>query len=96
MWDSGRPVTRITLERLLHLGVSMAGLFCRPSTGMSMEWLFHNWQSFAAWTAAQSVVVQVTIGTILLTLAYAVFVCVLSKLTGRRSALSRPSSDRTG
>ena len=63
---------------------------------MSMEWFFDNWQSFADWAAAQSVVVQITVGTILLTLAYGVFVCVLTKLTGRPPALPRSHSDGTG
>ena len=62
---------------------------------MVMEWLFENWQRFADWAAAQSVVVQIAIGTVLLTLAYAVFVCILAKLTGRPPVLPLPRSDTT-
>ncbi len=60
-----------------------------------MEWLFAIWKGFADWAAAQPVLVRIAIGTVLLSLAYALFVCILAKLTGRPPPVPRPHSDTT-
>lgn len=54
-----------------------------------MQWFLENWRAFADWAAAQAVPVQITIGSLLLLLAYAAFVCILTTLTGRHSVSSR-------
>ena len=63
---------------------------------MFMQWFLENWRAFADWAAAQPVLVQITIGSLLLMLAYAAFVCTLTKLTGRRPVLPRQPSDTIG
>ncbi len=60
-----------------------------------MDWFVKSWHAFADWAAAQPVVVQIAIGTVLLTLAYALFVCILAKITGRPPVLPRSHSDTT-
>lgn len=58
-----------------------------------MQWLIGHWRVFAEWAAAQSVLVQIVVGSALLILAYAIFVCILTKLTGRPPVLPRHSSN---
>ncbi len=61
-----------------------------------MQWFLENWRAFADWAAAQPVPVQITIGSVLLMLAYAAFVCILTKLTGRPPVLPCHPSDTAG
>ena len=77
-------------------GLILAAQICELIPGMVMEWLLENWRGFADWAAGQPVLVQIVIGTVLLTLAYVVFVGVLTKLTGRLPVSPRTHSDGGG
>ena len=45
-----------------------------------MEWFMQQWSAFADWAAAQPVLIQVAVGSLVLLLAYFLFVLVLSGL----------------
>ncbi len=45
-----------------------------------MEWFIQQWSTFADWAAAQHVLIQIVVGSLVLLLAYLLFVLVLSGL----------------
>ncbi len=45
-----------------------------------MEWMFGQWCAFADWSAGQPVLCQIAIGSLILSMAYLIFVLVLNRI----------------
>ena len=45
-----------------------------------MEWIIEQWISFADWAAGQPVLLQIVIGSLVLSMAYLAFVLVLNRI----------------
>jgi hypothetical protein len=62
-----------------------------------MYWLYEQWHALAGWAAGQPVYLQITVGSAILSLAYVLFVLVLSSLAGSPKLIlgSSSSSSRT-
>jgi hypothetical protein len=57
-----------------------------------MYCLYEQWHALAAWAAGQPVYLQITVGSAILTLAYVLFVLVLSSLAGTPKLIPGSSS----
>lgn len=58
-----------------------------------MYWLYEQWHALADWASGQPVYLQITVGSAILTLAYILFVLVLSSLSGTPRPMRSPSSE---
>ena len=67
-------------------------MVCKFTLAATLYCLYVQWHAFAAWAAGQPVYLQVTVGSAILTLAYILFVLVLSSLAGTPKLIPGSSS----
>lgn len=58
----------------------------------ALYWLYEKWHALAAWGAGQPACVRIAVGSAILTLAYILFVLVLSSLAGTPKLIPGSSS----
>ena len=58
-----------------------------------MEWIFQQWVAFADWAASQPVLLQIAIGSFILSMAYLAFVLVIRRIDSWASYPTFPPPD---